>query len=83
MNENIIHKNDLLIKQINKRETNLAGIIQQKAQTCREIVIEYLSTLFNDIEMKFNDLSEQIKQICQENEINLNYLTNQLIEITE
>ena len=36
--------------------------------------------------MKFNDLSEQIKQFHKENdfnEINLNYLTNQLIEITQ
>ncbi|CAF0985232.1 unnamed protein product [Adineta steineri] len=36
--------------------------------------------------MKFKDLKKQIKQIQKENEfneINLNYLTNQLIEITE
>ncbi|CAF4200596.1 unnamed protein product [Adineta steineri] len=36
--------------------------------------------------MKFNDLNEQIKQIYAENdfnEINLNYLKNQLIEITQ
>ncbi|CAF4359265.1 unnamed protein product, partial [Adineta steineri] len=39
-----------------------------------------------DIEKKYNDLSEQIKQIHDENEfneMNLNYLKSQLIEITE
>ncbi|CAF1570984.1 unnamed protein product, partial [Adineta steineri] len=79
-------QNDLLIKQIEQWERNSIEKIQQKAKTCREIVIEYLPTLFNDIEIKFNDLSEQIKQIHQENEfneINLNYLRNQLIEMTQ
>ncbi|CAF1421653.1 unnamed protein product [Adineta steineri] len=78
--------NHLLIKEINQWERDSIEIIQQKAQHCRQIVIEYLSTFFNNIEMKFNDLNEQIKQIHQENEfneINLSYLTNELIEITE
>ncbi|CAF1260826.1 unnamed protein product [Adineta steineri] len=75
-----------LIKQINEWERNSIEIILQKAQECRKIVIEYSPTFFNDIEKKFNDLSEQIKQIHQENdfnEINLNYLRNQLLEITQ
>ncbi|CAF0815709.1 unnamed protein product [Adineta steineri] len=78
--------NHLLIKEINQWERDSIEIIQQKAQHCRQIVIEYLSTFFNNIEMKFNDLNEQIKQIHQENEfneINLSYLTNELIEITK
>ncbi|CAF4187732.1 unnamed protein product, partial [Adineta steineri] len=61
-------------------------IIKQKAQNCREIVITSAETFIYDIEKKFNDLSEQIKEIHAENEfneINLNYLKNQLIEITE
>ncbi|CAF0722909.1 unnamed protein product [Adineta steineri] len=79
-------QNDLLIQQLDEWEANLIEIIQQKAQQCRKIAMGCLPTFFNDIEKKFNDLSEQIKQIHQENEfneINLNYLRNQLIEIIQ
>ncbi|CAF4267198.1 unnamed protein product, partial [Adineta steineri] len=79
-------QNDLLIKKINKWERNSIEKIQQRAQDCRNIVTEYSPTFINEIEMKFKDLKKQIKQIQKENEfneINLNYLTNQLIEITE
>ncbi|CAF1237822.1 unnamed protein product [Adineta steineri] len=43
-------------------------------------------TFINDIEMKLTDISKQIQQLQKENdfnEINLNYLTNQLTKITE
>ncbi|CAF1455163.1 unnamed protein product [Adineta steineri] len=79
-------QNDLLINQIDQWERNSIEIIQKKAEECRKIVIEYLPTFFNDLENKFNDLNEQIKHINAENdfnEINLNYLRNQLREITE
>ncbi|CAF0922414.1 unnamed protein product [Adineta steineri] len=79
-------QNHSLIKQINQWETNSIRKIQQKAKECRETVIKYSQRFINDIEMKFNDLSEEIKQIHKENEfneINLNYLTNRLIQITE
>ncbi|CAF0820253.1 unnamed protein product [Adineta steineri] len=75
-----------LIKQIDEWERNSIEIIQQKAQECRKIVIEYPQKFIDEIEKKFNDLSEQIKQIHSENdfnEINLNYLENQLIQITK
>ncbi|CAF0912525.1 unnamed protein product [Adineta steineri] len=78
--------NHSLIKQINQWETNSIEKIQQKAQECREVLIDSLQRFIKDIEMKFNDLSEQIKQIYNENEfneINLNYLKTQLIEITQ
>ncbi|CAF1583008.1 unnamed protein product, partial [Adineta steineri] len=78
--------NHSLIKQINQWETNSIEIIQQRAQNCREIVIKYSRRFITDIEKKFKDLSEQIKQIHDENEFNeidLNYLRNQLKEITE
>ncbi|CAF1375211.1 unnamed protein product [Adineta steineri] len=78
--------NHSLIKQVNQWETNAIEKIQKKAQYCRKIVIESLQTLINDIEMKFNDLNKQIQQLHKEtdfNEINLNYLRNQLIEITQ
>ncbi|CAF0766971.1 unnamed protein product [Adineta steineri] len=75
-----------LIKEINQWETNSIEIIQKKAQNCRETIITSSEIFINEIEKKFDDLSEQIKQIHKENEfneINLNYLKNQLIEITE
>ncbi|CAF4161746.1 unnamed protein product [Adineta steineri] len=75
-----------LIKQINQWETTSIEKIQQKAQKCRKIVISSLQTCINDIELKFHDLSKQIKQIHKEdefNEINLNHLTSQLRKITE
>ncbi|CAF1185060.1 unnamed protein product [Adineta steineri] len=79
-------QNHSLIKQIDQWEVNSIEQIQQKAQDCREIVIKSSQRFIDDIEMKFNDLSEQIKQFHKENdfnEINLNYLTNQLRKITE
>ncbi|CAF4189215.1 unnamed protein product, partial [Adineta steineri] len=74
------------IKQIDEWEIESIDKIQQKAQECRKIVIEYPQKFIDEIEKKFNDLSEQIRQIHSENdfnEINLNYLENQLIEITK
>ncbi|CAF4165699.1 unnamed protein product, partial [Adineta steineri] len=79
-------QNHSLIKQIDQWEVNSIEQIQQKAQDCREIIIKSSQRFIDDIEMKFNDLSEQIKQFYKENdfnEINLNYLTNQLRKITE
>ncbi|CAF1226629.1 unnamed protein product [Adineta steineri] len=72
-----------VIKKINQWEINRIERTRQQAQEYRELVIKSSAslTVINDIEMKFNDLSEQIKQIHKENifnEINLNYLTDQL-----
>ncbi|CAF3917353.1 unnamed protein product, partial [Adineta steineri] len=79
-------QNHSLIEQINQWERNSIGKIIQKAQEYREILIKLSETCINDTEMKFNDLSDQIKEIQKENEfneINLNYLRNELTEITE
>ncbi|CAF0897728.1 unnamed protein product [Adineta steineri] len=79
-------QNHSLIKQIDQWETNSIKKIQRKAKDCREIVIKSSQTFIDDIEKKFNDLNEQIKQIHKENEfneLNLNYLKNQLRKITE
>ncbi|CAF4059823.1 unnamed protein product [Adineta steineri] len=76
----------LLIEQINRWETSSIELIRQKAQECRKSLIKYSQRFIKDIEIKFNYLSEQIKHIHSENEFNeidLNYLTNQLIEITD
>ncbi|CAF0857822.1 unnamed protein product [Adineta steineri] len=79
-------QNHSLIKQIDQWEIKSIEKIQQKAQDCRKSLIDYSQRFINDIEMKFKDLNEQIKQIHSENEfneINLTYLTNQLKEITK
>ncbi|CAF4429128.1 unnamed protein product, partial [Adineta steineri] len=79
-------QNHSLIKQINQWEKDSIEIIQKKAENCRKILIHYSQRSINDIEKKFYDLSEQIKEIHKENEfneINLNYLKDQLIEITQ
>ncbi|CAF1194116.1 unnamed protein product [Adineta steineri] len=75
-----------LINQINQWETNSIEKIKQKAKDCKEIVIKSSQTFLNDIEMKFNELYEQIKKIQKENEfneINLNYLKNQLMKMNQ
>ncbi|CAF4219786.1 unnamed protein product [Adineta steineri] len=79
-------QNHLLIEQINQWEIESIDKIQQKAEEYRENVTKSLQTCTNDIEMKFKDLDEQVKQIQKENEfneINLDYLRNQLKEMTE
>ncbi|CAF0761157.1 unnamed protein product [Adineta steineri] len=79
-------QNHSLIEQINQWERKSIEQIQQKAQEYREILIKISQTCINDIEMKFKDLNVQIKQFQKDNEFNeieLNYLRNKLIEITE
>ncbi|CAF1167116.1 unnamed protein product [Adineta steineri] len=75
-----------LLDQINQWEIDSVNKIKQRAKECREIVTKSLQTCTNDIEKKFNDLNEQIKQFHNENEfneINLNYLRNELIKIRQ
>ncbi|CAF1168153.1 unnamed protein product [Adineta steineri] len=85
-NEQKPNSDDLaLINQINQWEINSIKKIQLKARDCRETVIQSSQTFLNDIEKKFNDLSEQIKQIREENEfneMNLNHFRNQLKKMT-
>ncbi|CAF1224586.1 unnamed protein product [Adineta steineri] len=73
-----------LVNQIDQWERNSIAKIQQKAQDYREIVIKSSQTFLNDIGIKFNELSEQLQRLQKENdfnEINLNYLRNQLGEM--
>ncbi|CAF1312321.1 unnamed protein product [Adineta steineri] len=81
-----IVKKKLLAEQIDQWERNSIEIIQEKAKDCREIVIKSSQPYINDIKKKFNNLNEQIKQFHSENdfnEINLIYLRNRLIKITQ
>ncbi|CAF1423360.1 unnamed protein product [Adineta steineri] len=78
--------NHSLINHINQWEIESIEKIQQKAQEYRNILTKSSQTCINDIEMKFKDLNEQIKQMQKENdfnEISLNYLKNQLMKIKE
>ncbi|CAF0839854.1 unnamed protein product [Adineta steineri] len=79
-------QNHSLINQIDQWEIESIERIQQKAQEYREILIKSSQTCTNDIEMKFKDLNEQIKQMQKENEFNeisLNYLRNHLMKMTQ
>ncbi|CAF1436230.1 unnamed protein product [Adineta steineri] len=74
--------NEELNRVINDYDEFKERINEQKQNLQNDSLIKQI----NEIEKKFNDLSEQIKQIHQENEfneINLNYLKNQLRKITE
>ncbi|CAF1582720.1 unnamed protein product [Adineta steineri] len=79
-------QNHSLIDQVNQWEIKSIENIQQKAKEYREILIKSSQTCINSIEMKFNDLRKQIKKLQKENEfneINLNYLRNELIKMTK
>ncbi|CAF1509677.1 unnamed protein product [Adineta steineri] len=79
-------QNHSLIDQINQWEIKSIENIQQKAQEYREILIISPQICINSIKIKFNDLRKQIKKLQKENEfneINLNYLRNELIKITK
>ncbi|CAF1153360.1 unnamed protein product [Adineta steineri] len=78
-------QNHSSIKQIDQLERNSIQQIQQKTQDYREIIIKSLPTCMNDIEMKCKDLNEQIKQFHETecNEIDLEYLRNELMKITQ
>ncbi|CAF1557116.1 unnamed protein product [Adineta steineri] len=83
-NEQKPNSDDLsLINQINQWEINSIEKIKQKAKDCMEIVIECSQTFLNDIEREFNDLNEQIQKENEFNEINLEYLRNQLMKMTQ
>ena len=71
-----------LIEQINQWEQNSIDKIKQTATECREILIEYI----NEIENKFLQLTQQLKDIREENEFNeidLDHLKNKLTQLTQ
>ncbi|CAF1538987.1 unnamed protein product [Adineta steineri] len=79
-------QNYSFIEQIDQWERISIEKIQEKAQNLREVIVKSSQTFINDIEKKFNDLNKQIQQLQKANdfnEINLNYLKNELTEITE
>ncbi|CAF1130163.1 unnamed protein product [Adineta steineri] len=78
--------NSSLIQQINQWETNSIHQIQQTAQQCRETVMKLTQKSINDVEKKFIELSQKLKEIREENEFNeidLNSFQLKLTQITE
>ncbi|CAF3786410.1 unnamed protein product [Adineta steineri] len=78
--------NSALIQQINQWETNSIHQIQQTAQRCREKLMKSTQKSINDVEKKFDKLSQKLKEIRQENEFNeidLNHFQLKLKQITD
>jgi len=71
LNEQTINpKKDSLIKQIDKWEEDSIKIIQKTATECRQIVLQYATKHINEMEIILNKLTDQLKQIRQENDFN-------------
>ncbi|CAF3877732.1 unnamed protein product, partial [Adineta steineri] len=78
--------NSSLIQQINQWETNSIHQIQQTAEECRETVVKLPQKLIDDVQKKFVELSQKLKEIREENEFNeidLNNCQLKLKQITE
>jgi hypothetical protein len=78
--------NSSLIEKINEWENESIEKIQQRAKECRTMVIKYTKIETNQIQKKFCQLIQQLKQIEKENqfnEIDLNQIQNQLKQMTE
>ncbi|CAF3747071.1 unnamed protein product [Adineta steineri] len=78
--------NSSLIEQINQWETDSIHQIQQIANECRETLKILIQKSISDIEDKFLELSQKLKETREENEVNdidLNNFQLQLTQITE
>ncbi|CAF0818173.1 unnamed protein product [Adineta steineri] len=78
--------NSSLIQQINQWEKNSIEKIQQTAEECRETVMKLTQNSITDVEQKFSELSQKLKEIRQENEFNeidLNHFRLKLAQIIE
>ncbi|CAF0899357.1 unnamed protein product [Adineta steineri] len=75
--------NSSLIQQINQWEKNSIEKIQQTALQCRETVIKLTQKSINDIEKKFIELSNKLKEIREENEFNEIDLNNFQLKLTQ
>ncbi|CAF4010658.1 unnamed protein product [Rotaria sordida] len=59
-----------LIQQVDKWEEDSIQKIKQTAEECRQILIEHKNKHFIEIEKNLSQLTEQLKEIRQENEFN-------------
>jgi hypothetical protein len=75
-----------LLKEINQWEKDSINKIQQIAEETRQLLIKYTNEYMNQIEIRLIKLTEELKQIRQEddfNEINLNQLNQKLQQLEE
>jgi chromosome segregation ATPase len=76
-------KNHSLIKQIDQWESNSIAIIQQTAQECRERVLEQRDEHFKQIEINLTKLTNEIREVRQENDFNENDLNRLKEKLTQ
>lgn len=75
-----------LIKKIDEWEKNSVKKIQQTANECRQSVIDHISENIHQIEVDLKKLTDQLKQVRQEedlNEIDLQRLRQNLAELVK
>jgi chromosome segregation ATPase len=73
-----------LIKQINKWEHDSIKTVQETANECRQVLIQHRNEHFNDIETNLAKLTDELRDICQENdfnEIDLNIFDDKLKQL--
>jgi chromosome segregation ATPase len=85
LNEQINHpQKHILIKQIDQWESDSIQKIQQIAKECREKLFQHTNEHVNQIEMNLTKLTNQMREIRQENdfnEIDLNNLKEKLTRL--
>ena len=74
----------VLVQQINQWEKDSINKIRQTAEEAREMLLKYTDEHTNEVEMKLNKLTEELKEIREENdynEIDLNEMKKKLNEL--
>ncbi len=78
-------ENNILMQKINQWECRSIEKIQRTADEARRILLKNTKEYIHDIEIKLNELTNQLRQTRQEddfNEINLRYLDEELTQLT-
>jgi chromosome segregation ATPase len=79
-------KQNSLIKQIDKWEEDSIKKIQQTAKECKELLFQYTTEHVTQIKVDLNKLTEELRQIRQENdfnEIDLDQFKEKLTQLTK
>ncbi|CAF1360143.1 unnamed protein product [Adineta steineri] len=78
--------NSSLIQRISQWETDSIHKIQQTAEECRKTLTKLTQKSIDDVEKRFSELSQKLKETREENEFNeidLNHFQLKLTQITE
>jgi len=67
-------KQNSLIKQIDEWKEDSIKMIQQTAEECKQLLLQYTTEHITNIEVNLNKLTEELRQIRQENDFNEIYL---------